>query len=77
MSQYGWFILLGSVLLLYIWYKLQPRYEVWRKKQRDKHEDRNYGKNLYDIMICSGYLLLRTHLIKEDAPLINEMRLPL
>lgn len=45
LSQYGWFILLGCIVVLYVWYKLQPSFQSWRKKQKERQEERNFGMN--------------------------------
>ena len=43
-EQYGWYILLGIILLIYIWYKLQPKYYAWIKKREKWIDEQNYGK---------------------------------
>ena len=40
-SQYGWFVVLGLVVLVYVWTKLKPSYEEWRKKRERLAEEQN------------------------------------
>ena len=43
-EQYGWYLLLGTILLIYIIYKLQPKYYAWKKKREKWIDEQNYGK---------------------------------
>ena len=45
-SQYGWFILIGTVLLVYMWYKLQPTFKAWKQKRERREDEQNFGTHI-------------------------------
>ena len=59
MSQYGWFILLGLVVLLYVWYKIRPSFQEWQRKQRDLEDERNFGMSPH----AHVYITTRAHCV--------------
>ena len=59
MSQYGWFILLGLVVLLYVWYKIRPSFQEWQRKQRDLEDERNFGMSPHAYV----YIITRAHCV--------------
>jgi len=48
LQQYGWFVLFGIVVLIYIKSKLDPHVRKIRKKATDVIEQKKYGQyNMY------------------------------
>ena len=56
-SQYGWFLLLGAVLLVWLWYKMRPHYSSWRRERERQQEERNFGerKELYTFLLVNCF----------------------
>ncbi|XP_003387558.1 PREDICTED: selenoprotein S-like [Amphimedon queenslandica] len=68
-SRYGWFILLGLIVLLYVWYKLRPSVQEWQRKQKERQEERNFdpvkAEKYQDAMLQARERMQRK--LDEDA----------
>ena len=44
-SQYGWFLLMGLAVVIFLWYKFQDKYYAWKKRRDERLEEQNFGKS--------------------------------
>ena len=47
LQQYGWFLLLGVIVCMYIKSKLSPKVEKFKRQAEDARAARNYSKYMY------------------------------
>ena len=41
-ANYGWYILLGVIVLFIVWTNIKPSVQRWLKKREDRLEEQNY-----------------------------------
>ena len=46
LEKYGWFVLLGIVVALFIWSKLKPLLRKWKEERDKRIEEENIGNLL-------------------------------
>ncbi|XP_064394010.1 selenoprotein S B-like [Halichondria panicea] len=45
LSEYGWYVLLTTVVLALAWSRLKPHYYQWKKKREDWIDEQNFDPN--------------------------------
>merc|ERR1719370_782357 len=44
-ESYGWFLLIGFLLVIFLYQKFRPSYEKWKREQNDRQEEELRKKN--------------------------------
>ena len=81
LEKYGWFVILGIVVAVFIWSKLEPYLKKWKEKRDKRIEEENIGKTFKHGNNCcknSCCNLDRLHLVMvlSRACSINDVTSP-
>ena len=77
LEKYGWFIVLGALLAIYIWSKVKPHWHKMQKKWEEQQDAKKFGEYM-DSSTCTvtsnwlmcdelGMIILCIDLFKESG----------